>query len=149
MIEVGASTRLTASGNKENVTWSTEPAQQSIVTLTRQKNGGCVGEGIGFGQVKIIATDAAQEVQGTLTLFVGSVIIAGADGMYWQVQYDPKKGCPVISKFDAPLRGSTLDILIKSNAVVADLTDADPKMLPDPIALVTCYVLNLNSFTDK
>ncbi|WP_375766589.1 hypothetical protein NR798_33565 [Archangium gephyra] len=93
--------------------------------------------GRGFGKTTITASAPGYEPV-SLELYIGSVVIVGSDHMYWRVySYGEAK------KMDPGELKGDVGILIKNNAIVADLT-----MASTPTA-VTCYLLNLQSFRPK
>jgi hypothetical protein len=150
-LEVGQDTTLTMPGGKGKVRWSTTDPNQSLVRLKPQNDGTCDVEGVGFGQVTINATDEDQTE--TFTLYVGSVVIAGADGLYWQLTADGQATRLKPTQMDPEVLN-----LVNANAIVADLTrkskakavtSVAANTTPTPSEAVTCYVLNLKSFTLK
>jgi hypothetical protein len=92
--------------------------------------------GAGFGRGIITATLDGDEH--TLEVCVGSVMIASADGSYWQVF--PDGGIKSVSGSNIHPDASTL---IKNNAILSDLTSTSTA------TAVTCYLLNLKSYALK
>jgi len=97
-------------------------------------------EANGFGKTTITAIYKAPtgNLIASMDLYVGSVLIAGSDGMYWQVY--PDGSSHVLHEKD--LIGD-VQTLVKNNTVVADLT------ANSTATAVTCYLLNLKSFMPK
>ncbi|HEX8822901.1 MAG TPA: hypothetical protein VF794_23440 [Archangium sp.] len=134
-LEVGRSTVLTASGYNGQVTWKVD--HEHLLSLKNPHSFKCEAEGIGFGKVTLTVTDKDGDSE-PFTLYVGSVIIAAADHQYWQLTSDG-----AVTSLTLPEKDNPVVNLVNANAIVADLT-------PMPTSdAVTCYVLNLKSFTLK
>lgn len=142
-IESGTTTRLTVTGSSGRLMWA-ETSFGSITPVPSESGLEVSADfvGTGFGQVNLIVTDDGNLpcVPGTLTLWVGSVVISGADGNFWLL----KAGQPMsITPLDPRNLDPAVHTLIDSNAVLADLTDQSTA------TAVTCYLLNLASFVPK
>lgn len=144
-VEVGSEVILTVEGGGGLYNWSETSKSQGPLLYT----GGDVPQtdwpviGRAFGLVNITVTDS-QGDEGTLELYVGSVVIVGADGSYCQVFADGSAQ-PVDPKHVDP----RITTLVGSNAIVADITgmaSTTPSPGTPTAPAVTCYVLNLKSF---
>jgi len=140
--EVGTKLTLAATGGTSNITWSVETGEGTIV-LASKSGASITATTMGFGTTTIKATDSANAT-GLITLYIGSVVLAGADGSYYLIK--PNGANAVNSWYLNPPGGeepavSTAVVSLKdANAIVADLTQASSQ------SSVTCYVLNLASF---
>ena len=111
-------------------------------------------KGTGFGVTTIHAI-ADKVVLARLTLYVGSVIILGADGNSWRVFPDgsSKQVLPnEISKRMQKLEEDKTLFADVRNHHIYDVTPRDTKSSPKPeisATAVTCYLLNLQSVTRK
>ncbi|RKH21374.1 hypothetical protein D7X74_01455 [Corallococcus sp. CA047B] len=97
--------------------------------------------GSGFGKSTVFATftDNANKLHtAQQDIYVGTVVIAGANGSFWQVFSDG--GIRPISDTDVHPDAQTM---IKNNAIFSDLTGNSTS------TAVTCYLLNLKSYTIK
>jgi hypothetical protein len=134
-IEVGTRTSLTLNGGSSTATttWTTSISSIAYVPAT---TAGVVAtiEGTGFGQITVTASQGSESSPG-YSFYVGSVLIAGADGNYWQLFSDGS--AQSIKSTDL---NSTVPTLVTSNAIISDLT------AQSTADAVTCYVLNLKSF---
>jgi hypothetical protein len=138
-MEVAASVVLTSklNGSRVKAEWSQSSNGDVICNASFVPEVGTVGfSGTGFGKATITAQFEGAEAR--LDICVGSVVIAGADGSYWQVFSDGS-----VKLMDQRTLREDITTLVKNNAIIADLTDNST-----PFA-VTCYLLNLKSFTPK
>jgi hypothetical protein len=110
-------------------------------------------EGSGFGVTTIMGN--SNGIFGpTLELYVGSVIIAGADGNSWQIFSDGSSkllSSDQISKRIQGLEGKNILFADVGNNNIYDATP-NPKEPSEPkpetsATAVTCYLLNLQSVT--
>ncbi|NNB88927.1 hypothetical protein [Corallococcus exiguus] len=138
-MDVGCLARLTLVNTQGIVRWE-DPTPPNIVRILKSDYNSITIEAIGFGTVVLKATDVRLSdapPPKPITLYIGSVIIVGADGNQWRFFADSSIQ-PL--KCDNPV----IQALVDSNAVIANLTGADTSKSPEPY--VTCYVLNLKSF---
>ncbi len=138
-IEVAGTTQLTAEGATPPVTWTAfnpdgTPSQNISFSPSDQSNPVTV-MGLGYGQVTIEVSDFLRNFA-SMTLYIGSVVIAGADGSFFWVKSNGNLQTLEPGQVDPVVKG-----LVDANSVLADLT----RQVPTPGA-VNCYVLNLNSF---
>jgi hypothetical protein len=134
-LEIGSPCTLSSSLGKEPVaaTWSESSKGSVAVVLPTQPLGTCQVIARGFGKVKITATYKNDQVD--MWLWVGTVVIAGADGDYWQVYADGS-----IKKMEEKDLSPTIVNMVKDKVIIADLTGNSSA------TAVTCYLLNLKSF---
>jgi hypothetical protein len=138
-VEVGSQVNLTAkggSGGSGSFHWSEDSGGTLLSSPSdpTQVAWAVTGRAFGLVTIKVTATvNGTSEVE-TLKLYVGSVVIVGADGRNCQVFSDGSVNADV--KVD-----SRVNSIVDCNAIVADLTD-----MAASAEAVTCYVLNLKSF---
>jgi hypothetical protein len=144
-VEVGSQVNLTAVDGHGPYKWSVTFKGQNPLLYTgddvTQIAWSVTGRAFGLAYIKV--TDSSSKKQeATLELYVGSVVIVGADDSYWQVFSDgttkPHVGVD-----------SRVTVLVDANAIVADITGSDPQERSSgtpPAEAVTCYMLNLASF---
>ena len=141
-MEQNTSIALTAKvdGSTVNATWKVTP--NGLLQLVPWSSdiaglGQAFSAGTGFGKSTVYATYGDQ-VPASLDIYVGTVVIFGGDGSYWQVFPDGSTQ-PVLAKDIHP----DANTLIRNNAILSDLTTNSTS------TAVTCYLLNLESFTLK
>lgn len=114
---------------------------------------GNVLNGNGFGRITI-----SVGTLGTFDLYVGSVIIAGADGKSWQVFSDgscralqPDQISQRIQTLEQPSTGNPVLFADVGNTNIYDATPVTTGSTFDPAktTAVTCYLLNLQVVTRK
>lgn len=117
------------------VQWSVQlndPSLLSMVNPPGWKGGPYTFTVNGFGKTTIAATTGTEWA--FLDLYIGSVLIAGMDGRYWQVHSDGST-----RRVDQEDLALSVKGLVHSPAQVADLTATSTA------TAVTCYLLNIRS----
>ena len=138
-------TDATCAVTRGTVKWSVD--NETVISVDQPSADGTQTiTGRGFGRVIITATvQDCEEAPVPLVLYVGSALILGADGNNWQVYPDGS-----ITIIQNKALHKHVKILRASNAVLADLNGVSPGGPLEnepPSEAVTCYVLNLASFT--
>ncbi len=154
-IEVGTSVNLTVPN------YSTNNSQLSVYSSNEHVamvSGSNTILGVGFGVATLTMRDTTQNNirVASLTLYVGSVVILGADGNSWRIF--PDGVCRQILPNDISQRMQNLEtkktlFADVGNNNIWDSTPAptEPSNYPKPAqpdsTAVTCYLLNLQSVT--
>ncbi|WP_164015004.1 hypothetical protein [Pyxidicoccus trucidator] len=140
-VEVGSQVTLTASGGSGSFKWGEDSGGTLLTSKPEAVARAWVVTGRAFGLVKIAVKATSGDFE-TLNLYVGSVVIVGADNNHWQVFADGTTKPHV--EVDSRVKS-----MVDCNAVVADITgiaSTTPSPGTPPSEAVTCYVLNLKSF---
>ncbi|HYO73074.1 MAG TPA: hypothetical protein VEU33_44130 [Archangium sp.] len=113
--------------------------------------------GVGFGQATLTALDSNNKVLTAGILYVGSVIILGADGLSWRLFPDGSVAGPLtpensdISNRIQALEGKNILFAEVGNNRIYDATPTPMEYsISDretSVTAVTCYLLNLQKVT--
>jgi hypothetical protein len=143
-VEVGSRVTLTVEGGSKPYNWTEDSGGTLLISETDKTQIAWTVRGRAFGRANIKVTDSKEGEEGILELYVGSVVVVGADDSYWQLFADG-----TTQRIDSKKVDPRITALVDSNAIVADITDIKQKELSSgapPSEAVTCYMLNLASF---
>ncbi|WP_205520255.1 hypothetical protein [Pyxidicoccus caerfyrddinensis] len=130
---------LTAVGGSNPYRWTESSDGTLLNSETAETQIAWRVSGRAFGRTSIEVSDGSGGSE-ILALYVGSVVIVGADGSHCQVFADGSA-----KRIDPDEVDPRITALVDSNAIVADITGQAKAVAPSSEA-VTCYVLNLASF---